>query len=364
MFHKALWMRQWKQGKYVVLLFWLTSLNILPYRYYSEAANEFSISTQNFDDYVYYYSYHFSAFDSVFTQSVLIVIMACLFIGWERNNQSIDFLHSMPFKRKDIYLTKWLFGTVNIIAVNIVCWVSMYAVKNMSFHDNYQVFSPLHTYFVYATVVLVAVYTLALFIGTITGNIFSQSGLSAILLFFPYGLALLVSGFLYTHTANTEEESYKIERKTWNYLEHINTFAPVDNFSIQYNYHPIVEVDKEGNTISEKPQDNPMEYTFIPPAWKLLTPLAYIIVFLPIGTLLYTRAPNEQNGKLLLFPRLQKWFMFCTVLCFALFGGSALGTLGSTESILQYYIGFFLAGIVSYFVFSRLLKMKFSFGGK
>lgn len=364
MFHKALWMRQWKQGKYVVLLFWLTSLYILPYQYYLDATSQFNQSIQEFDDYVYYYSYYFAAFDPVFTQSVLIVIMACLFIGWERNNQSIDFLHSMPFKRKDIYLTKWLFGTINIIAVNIVCWISMYVIQNISFHNQYQEnFSPFHTYFVYATVVLVAVYTLALFIGTITGNIFSQSGLSAILLFFPYGLALLISGFLYTHTANTEEELYKIDRKMGNYLEHINTFAPVDNFSIDYDYHPIAEVDKDGNTISEKPRKDPMEYTFIPSSWKLLTPLAYIIVFLSIGTLLYTRAPNEQNGKLLLFPKLQKWFMFCTVLCFALFGGSALGTSG-TDSILQYYIGFFLAGIVSYFVFSRLLKRKFSFGGK
>lgn len=363
MFHKALWMRQWKQGKYAVLLFWLTSLYILPYRYYLDATSQFQQSIQSIDDYVYYYSYWLNVFDPVFTQSCLIVLMACLFIGWERNNQSIDFLWSMPFTRKDIYLTKWLFGVLHIIAVNIVCWISMYVIQNFSFHNQYQEdFSPFHTYFLYATVVLIAVYTLALCIGTITGNIFSQSGLSAIFLFLPYGLVLLVSGFVYAHTGNDSlEDSYKIERKIASYLNYIDTFAPIDNFYIQYDYHPIVKVDDEGNTISETPQKDPMEHTTIPSAWKLLTPIAYMIILLPIGAFLYSRSPNEQNGKLLLFPKLQKWFMFCTVLCFALYGGRMLG---SPESLLSYYIGFFLAGSISYFIFTRLLKMKFSFGGK
>ena len=44
MFHKALWMRQWKQGKYIILLFWLTSLYQLPYKYYQEAQMQLKLS--------------------------------------------------------------------------------------------------------------------------------------------------------------------------------------------------------------------------------------------------------------------------------------------------------------------------------
>ncbi|WP_369902777.1 ABC transporter permease subunit [Bacillus manliponensis] len=361
MFHKALWMRQWKQGKYAVLLFWLTSLYILPYKYYLDAVSQFQQSIQDIDDYVYYYSYWLNPSDLLLTQSFLIVLIACLFIGWERNNQSIDFLWSMPFTRKDIYITKWLFGVMNIIAVNIICWMSMYVINTMSFHNQYQEdFSPFHMYFLYATIILIAVYTLALFVGTITGNIFSQSGLSAIFLLLPYGLILLISGFVYAHTGvDPFEDSYKKEQKIASYVNHVYTFAPVDNFYIQYDYHPDVEVDDEGNTISETPTKDPMAHTTIPSAWTLLTPIAYTIILLLLGTWLYMRSPNEQNGKLLLFQGLQKPFMFCTVLCFALLGGRVL-----SESLVSYYIGFFIAGIVSYFIFTRLLKMKFSFGGK
>ncbi|WP_439741044.1 ABC transporter permease subunit [Bacillus pseudomycoides] len=362
MFHKALWMRQWKQGKYIVLLFWLISLYQLPYKYYQAAQMEINQSKMKLDDYTYYYSYYFQTSDgAVLFQGAALIALACLLIGWERNNQSINFLFSMPFKRKHIFLTKWLFGILNIITVHIICWISMYGIKNISFHNEYQIFTPFHSYFLYATVVLIAIYTFTLFIGTITGHIFSQSSLTAILLFLPYGSVLLISGFIYTHTQWSLEAMGEIERHTHEYLQHVGIISPLESFSITYDYHPVETFDDYGNKLSSVPQDNPMEHTSIPSPWTLLTPFTYIIIFLSIATFLYTRTPNEQNGKILLFPKLQKWFMLCTVLCFGLLGGSILG---GRDALLSYYIGFFLAAIISYFVFTRLLKLKFSFGGK
>ncbi|PEB40026.1 MULTISPECIES: ABC transporter permease subunit [Bacillus] len=362
MFHKALWIRQWKQGKYIVLLFWLISLYQLPYKYYQAAQMEINQSKMKLDDYTYYYSYYFQTSDgAVLFQGAALIALACLLIGWERNNQSTDFLFSMPFKRKDIFLTKWLLGVLNIITVQIVCWISMYGIKNMSFHNEYQIFTPFHSYFLYATVVLIAIYTFTLFIGTITGHIFSQSSLTAILLFLPYGSVLLISGFIYTHTQWSLEAMGEIERHTHEYLQHVGIISPLESFSITFDYHPIETFDDQGNKLSSVPQDDPMEHTSIPSPWTLLTPFTYIITLLPIATFLYTRTPNEQNGKILLFPKLQKWFMLCTVLCFGLLGGRIFG---GRDALLSYYIGFFLAAIISYFVFTRLLKLKFSFGGK
>ncbi|PFN09611.1 ABC transporter permease subunit [Bacillus cereus] len=361
MFHKALWMRQWKQGKYIILLFWLISLYQLPYKYYQAAQMALKQSTMKFDDYTYYYSYYFQTDEGVFFQGATLIALACLLIGWERNNQSTDFLFSMPFKRKDIFLTKWLFGVFNIIAVQVICWISMYGIKNGSFHNEYQIFTPFHSYFLYATVVLIATYTFALFIGTITGNIFSQSSLTAILLFLPYGLVLLISGFIYSNTQGSVEALGEIERKTHIYLQHESIISPLESFSITYDYHPIETFDDDGNKLSSVPQDNPMEHTSVPSPWKLLTPFAYIMILLPLSIFLYTRTPNEQNGKILLFPSLQKWFMLCTVLCFGLLGGRILG---GRDALLSYYIGFFLFAIISYFTFTRLLKLKFAFGGK
>ncbi|AWC29665.1 ABC-2 transporter permease [Bacillus cytotoxicus] len=361
MFHKALWMRNWKQGKYVVLLFWLSSLYLLPYGYYKAAQLEFHLSKAKINDHIYYYSYYFDTFDTLFKQGIIISILACLLIGWERNNQSTDFLFSMPFKRKNIFLTKWLFGVLHIIIVHIICWLAMYGIKHLSFHNEYQTFTPFHSYFLYATVVLIAIYTFTLFIGTITGNIFAQSSLTAILLFLPYGLSLLISGFIYTHTQGAVEALGEIESQTHTYLRHMSIVSPLEPFSINYDYHPIEIFDDEGNKVSSVQQNNPIEYISIPSLWTLLTPLAYMIIFLSMAVVLYTYSPNEQNGKILLFPNLQKWFVLCTVLCFGLLGGRILG---GRDALLSYYIGFLLAAIISYVLFTRLLKWKFSLNGK
>ncbi|ENQ3104438.1 ABC-2 family transporter protein [Bacillus sp. 491mf] len=360
MFHKALWIRTFKQGKYVLLLFWLSSLYMLPYAYYSAAQSELRQSKMKWDNHVYYYSYHFQLDEPILIQGIALIALACVLIGWERNNQSADFLFSMPFKRKDIFLTKWLFGVFNIIIVNCVCWISMWGIKKASFHNAYQDFSPFHTYFIYLTIVLIAIYTFSLFIGTITGNIFSQGTLTAVILYLPYGLILLVSGFVFVHTGGATEDRYKIESKTRYYLEQVSIIAPFHEFYISYSYQPEMTFDRDGHKISESPTVDPMEKTSIPPVWKLLNPFVYIILFLPLAIILYKRSPNEQNGKILLFPQLQKWFIGCTVLCFALLAGRTFGI----SALWIYYITFLGAGFISYMILTRLLKWKFSFGGR
>ena len=267
----------------------------------------------------------------------------------------------MPFKRKDIFLLKWLFGVFNIMIVNIVCWISMYAIKRFSFHDQYQIFSPFHTYFLYATIILIAIYTFALFIGTITGNFLSQGALTAIILYLPYILIVLIFGVLHAHMGDSTKELFKTGNKISDYLEQTSVLAPLDKFYIIYDYHPIENFDQHGNKISESPRLNPMEGVSTPSAWKLLSTIAYIIIFFPLAITLYKHSPNNQNGKILLFPQLQKWFIACAVICFALLGGRILGI---SLSIWGYYITVLGSGIISYIILTRLLKRKFSFGGR
>lgn len=361
MFHKALWLRQWKQGKYMILLFWLTSLYMLPYQYYTAAKTELSLSKIVEDGYTYHYSHYFNPFDHALPQGIIIIALACLFIGWERNNQSIDFLFAMPFTRKNIFLTKWLFGVINIVAANIICWISMYAIKNITIHNEYQIFKPFHIYFIYITVIFIAVYTFALFIGAIAGNAFSQGGLTVFLLCLPFVLLALTYGFLSAHIAGSDESLSKKYNKVANSVIQTSIVSPLAFFTIDYDYYPDVKVDEKGNVISESPKKNPMEDTSIPSPWTLLAPITYIVIFLPLGALLYTRTPSEQNGNLLLFPRLQTLLLPFAVLCSALAGGLITSEM---DSLFSYYIGFFMAGITSYFILQQLLKFKISFGAK
>ncbi|GMB77747.1 hypothetical protein BCER1_41480 [Bacillus cereus] len=111
MFHKALWMWNWKRGKYAALLFFFSSLYLLSLGYYRSAQMELDkyYELQEKGE-QYYYFYTFSARDgNSFWLIVLIIALACLLIGWERSNQSNTLLMTMPFKRKHVFLSKWAF---------------------------------------------------------------------------------------------------------------------------------------------------------------------------------------------------------------------------------------------------------------
>ncbi|KFM99977.1 ABC transporter permease [Bacillus clarus] len=356
MFQQALWLQSYKQGKYFIWLFWITSFYTLSYKYYLDAAKAFHFSQTTTKKIKYYYQYFLSPEDHLLVQGIVIIALACVLIGWERHNQTMESLWSMPFKRRDIFLTKWLLGVFNIIAVYTINWGLFTILKKTTFHNKYQLFSPFHSYFLYTAIVLIAIYTLALFMGTITANIFSQSVLTGIMFILPYGLALLFAGVISVHLYGTHEKTYNIENQYVSASSHVGILSPIEDLEIRFDYDPqSAYTDENGKRINEP------NFSKIPSAWNLLSTIMYILVLLPLGTYLYTRSPNEQNGKLLLFSKLHKPFIVCTVACFALFGGRLIGGI---NSIVGYYIGFFLTGLISYLVLSRILKKRFSLGLK
>ncbi|MDM5156271.1 ABC transporter permease subunit [Bacillus sp. DX1.1] len=350
MFHKALWFRNYKQGKYVIWLFWLSILYVLPYKYYTHAqqmAEYFRLKT---DD--PYYMYHLGGADTILFPALLLIGLAILLIGWERHNQTIDFLWSMPFKRSHLFLSKWLLGTVHIVSALSFSWLLMYIIYRNTIHAQYQSFSPFHSYFVYTIITLIAVYTFTLFIGTITGNIISQSALSYILIVFPLYIFQLVFPFFALHVDLSQKEYNYNYNKYATYTENTSIVAPLNHFRIDYDSQRESIEDEFGN-IQEGPT-----YHHISSVWTLISPTIYILICLPLGAYLYTRAPNEHNGKILLYPKLHAYFSICTSICFALFG-CAIFNNGS-DSLPLNYIYFIGSGMLTYAILHRLLKHKLS----
>ncbi|CAG9610906.1 putative ABC transporter permease YtrC [Bacillus rhizoplanae] len=355
MFQKALWIRNWKQGKYVIVLFWLSTLYLLPYEYYTNAQHKAKYLYDTTDT---YYSYHLSADSPTFFPALLLIGLATILIGWERHNQSIDFLWSMPFKRFHLFLSKWLFGTVHIVSALSVSWFLMYIVYKTTIHSQYQSFTLFHLYFVYTIVTLIAVYTLALFIGTITGNIISQSALSYIIMVFPIYIFQLAFPFFALHVDLSQQEYNNAYNKSSLYTENTSIIAPLAHFTINYDYDPHREAIKDEY---EKIHVGPT-YHHVPSAWTLLSPAIYMLICLPLGAYLYARSPNEHNGKILLYQRLHVYFSICTSICFGLLG-SEIFTDGSKSIPLHYtyFIGF---SILTYAILQRMLKHKLSLYAK
>ncbi|HDR7791819.1 TPA: ABC-2 transporter permease [Bacillus luti] len=357
MFQKALWIHTYQRSKYIVWLFWLVSFYRLSYNYYLAAAEQLNFFHENNKwKYIFHYTYQLSLIDPIIVQGAIIIALACVLIGWERQNQSSDFLWSMPFKRKDLFITKWLFGVCNIVAIVILNWGLFAIMKKTTFHNKYQIFSPFHTYFLYMVIVLIAIYTLTLCVGTIAGNIISQGFFTVAILGFPFILPTLIVGFISVHTGSTPYTMEKVDKAYTGIIEKANILAPAHRFTIHFNYNP-----QNAYTDSDGVRHNEPNFTYIPSATKLIGPIANIIILLPLGIYLYTRSPNEQNGNFLLYPNLKKLCIICCIIFIGMFGGMIIG---GEHSIWSYYIGFIGTSTVVYLVLSRLLKLNFSWNMK
>lgn len=354
MFQKALWLRTYQQSKYVVWLFWLVSFYTLSYKYYmTSIEQQYFLNMNKKWKSIYHYNFDLSLMDSVMFQGGVLIVLACTLIGWERQNNSSDLLWSMPFKRSHLYITKWLFGICNIAAAVSINWGLFAIMKKLTFHNKYQVFSPFHSYFIYMLIVLIAIYTLALCIGTITGNIISQGFLTAALFIFPVLLPSLISGVIAVHS-NTEfhEDNGNIQRL----MENIRISGPAEDFNIYFNYDP-----QSAYTDPDGVRHNEPNFTVIPPAKTLLGPIAHIIILLPLGIYLYVRSVNERNGNYLLYPKLQKVVMGCAIFSVGIIGGLILSR---AQSLLSFYIGFWGASLITYFLLPKILKWKVSWNFK
>ncbi|AIW83535.1 ABC transporter permease subunit [Bacillus mycoides] len=354
MFQKALWLRTYQQSKYVVWLFWFVSFYTLSYKYYMASIQQLYFLNDNKKwNYVYHYHFDLTLINPVILLGGVLIVLACTLIGWERQNNSSDLLWSMPFKRSHLYITKWLFGVCNIVAMIVLNWGLFAIMKKLTFHNKYQVFSPFHSYFIYMLIVLIAIYTLALCIGTIAGNIISQGFLTAALLMFPVLLPSLISGVIAVHS-NTE--FHKDKGNIQRLMENIRISGPAEDFYINFNYDP-----QSAYTDSDGVRHNEPNFTKIPPAKTLIGPIAHIIILLPLGIYLYVRSVNERNGNYLLYPRLQKLVMACAIFFAGIVGGLIISR---AQSLLSFYIGFLGASLITYFLLPKILKWKISWSFK
>ncbi|MES5944443.1 ABC transporter permease subunit [Bacillus cereus group sp. MG6] len=354
MFQKALWLRTYQQSKYVLWLFWFVSLYNLSYKYYlASIEQQYLLKMQKEGEYVYHYNFGLLLMDPVIFQGGALIILACTLIGWERQNNSIDFLWSMPFKRSHLFMTKWLFGICNIVAAVSINWGLFAIMKKLTFHNKYQVFSPFHSYFIYMLIVLIAIYTLALCIGTITGNLISQGLLTAAIFIFPLLLPTLISGVLAVHSnIDFHENNGNIHRV----MENMRISGPAENFTIRFDYDPQSSyIDDDGV------RHNEPNFTKIPSAKLLIAPIIYIIILLPLSLYLYVRSVNERNGSFLLYPKFQKIVMSLAIFFMGIVGGLVLGR---DKSLLNFYIGFFVTSIITYFLLPKILKWKVSWNFK
>ncbi|GAK14730.1 hypothetical protein [Geomicrobium sp. JCM 19039] len=256
---------------------------------------------------------------------LLVVVLGGMLIGLERNTRRHDFSLSLPFSRRQLFLTKVMIGmsaifiifTVNMLLSYLLIWFSDY-------QDLLVQFEALEMY-VIPVLAYMATFAFTLFMGGISGEMVSQIVLTFIFLVFPYGFSMLLLVFLDVHGLGHVQFADE-----WIYL-----LLPAQIMGIGYymDIHPLV-------------------YVFVS--------VTVLVISVGIGSLLYERSKAERNGEFILYAALKPVFFVAIVICFAMFGGMIFTFVGSVTglTVLSYWLGAFIIGGIAYLITRRLLDMN------
>ena len=157
-------------------------------------------------------------------------------------------------------------------------------------------------------------------------------------------------------SVHSNADGEKIYTKINNMTEKVRISSPAEEFNIVFNYNP-----QNAYTDPKGVRHDEPNFSYIPSAKTLIGPIAHIIILLPFGIHLYARSVNERNGNFILYPRLQKAVILCSILIIGIVGGL---TLSSTHSLVSFYIGFLVTSFITYFLLPKILKWKVSWNFK
>ncbi|WP_070327747.1 ABC transporter permease subunit [Exiguobacterium aurantiacum] len=275
----------------------------------------------------------------IFLYIIFGFLMASVLIGSERNSQMSDFAMSLPFNRNQLYISKWLIGTSGIVVSTLLGGPLMLWMIHAS---RYSFLIEGHSLKVAALVGFmlltgIAVFSLALWMGSFGGEAISQVLWSVVALLFPVGILLLIQGSVISFTQNTERVYSVFERAIESvFLRVISPLANVINVDT-YNLYT----------------DNSVWQEFL--AVAPLSVLAFIVLSFGLGLLTFNRAPQENNGRFFMFSN-WLWFVhLMMVLCFAMLGGIILANIAYSTNSILYVIGFLIGGFLAHLLAKRLL---------
>lgn len=319
MMAKGLWLKEYKQSKLYVWMLLTLFIIMLPVRASLHLDQWAEMTKQGISFDAHLIRSLFGASMPSFLVLFLLIVMAAVMIGAERNTRRNDFTFALPFKRSNIFLVKWLMGVLPIVVFYSINFVIAYFMVTSS---EYMVQFPdfeFGRYFIYPLLGYVTTYTFALFIGTFCGEMASQIILTYIFIFFPFGFTFLLSSFLWIN---------------------FDTYLPNMDFATHITW-PI--------------------YIFVDAFWNyhIWVPIIATIVFVVVGQWLYTKNHIEHNGEFLIFKQLHPIFLVGIVVCFALLGGIIISEVTyMTNKLIFYWIGFITFGAMSFLLTRRLLRMN------
>lgn len=266
-------------------------------------------------------------------------LMASVLIGTERNSQMSDFTMSLPFTRTQLYISKWLIGTIGIIVSSVLGGTLMILLIHFS---DYAFLMEGSTNRVIALIVLwmlsgISFFSAALWMGSFGGESISQVIWTVIALIFPFGIIALVQGSFFA-IGQRYDSTYQVFDGLYQSI-YLRVLSPISN---------LVNVDMYQYFTN---QAEWQKFIAIAP-WSAL---AFIVLSFGLGLWMFNRAPQENNGRFFMFSNWLWLIHIIMVLCFGMLGGIILATFGIYPGIGLYTVGFLIGGFIAHLLAKRLL---------
>ncbi|CAM3945562.1 ABC transporter permease subunit [Alkalicoccus chagannorensis] len=338
MMHKGLLQQNWKQIKLVVWILLVIFVLHMPLQaaLSIETWNERVEQAEQSEEYVYevqawevqqIFSEGLFSFFAAFT----IAFLAAVLIGLERNTRRNDFTFSLPFSRKQLFLSKWLLGSGTIALFFLInffpaYWIISqsefsYALTTVTWIEIF--WGPLFGY--------VFFFTFCLFVGTMTGEMISQMILSFILAFLPQIMLILIQELMRVH-----DLLYYLVSSHPRWVDYLTPF-----------YYAIGELGEIAG---------------------LLLSILFTAAALFGGIVLYEHNKLEYNGEFLIFKSLTVPFLVMITVIISLFGGLVVSSLAPWGAdalrIISYWIGFCTFLLFAVLILKRITAMNVKFSGK
>ncbi|WP_027094446.1 ABC transporter permease [Cohnella thermotolerans] len=281
-------------------------------------------------------AYEYGGFETTARLWLLLAlfVLALVQIGTERKNGTQELLFALPYSRRQIFLHKWLFGLAlltgtlvanTIVDMLVVLWSPIAPYFSFAYHM---------AEMGYSWLALAAIYSLVLFIGTITGTVASQTILSLLTFIVPMGFISLVTNSL-------EVQGVRLQR-------------PLDG-------------DVGMPAWYDRLQDglNLITYVTIPfdrLSWEKAAALFVLLLLSFVcGVLAYERNRTENNGKIMIFGGWEIVLRVGFVLCFSMIAGLFVSALVEFDEQIGYDIGLLVGFVLSALVIRKLTGMRFKF---
>ncbi|MBP0724293.1 ABC transporter permease subunit [Bacillus sp. RG28] len=330
MFNQALWLKNSKQSKLVLILMYLLHLVIIPFSYFNKSI----VLKEQINSVEQYKGIYIGEFSMLgFFSAFLMIAFAILLIGIERNSGGIDFQFSLPFTPKQLFFSKWIYGISHLIAAYLCTFILVIIIHFTTDLHQYITWTIFFKIFIILFLYSVAFFTTSLAIGTVTGHYFSQ---------------VLLTGFTLISIITLYFSVFANIKGLLNYDFHniaIERFLPKITLPISLTSTNIY-LDLGTNKVNIEPID----------LTNIIGMICYIIIFFIVGLLCFNRKANENNGKLFLYKKFGYIMQFIFIYLIAT--GIALLTSAITETsrTVIYLIGLCIGLIVGHLFYKRLNK--------